>query len=51
MKKKTYFAPKVEVLHVKPINMLATSVGISNSTTDSDARMSRNRGDWDEFWD
>ena len=52
MNKKTYIAPAVEVLDMAVVEMMASSVFVSDETTDADANMSNDRrGSWGNFWD
>lgn len=49
MNKKKYSDPSVEVVNVEAVNILASSVGITNSTTDLDAVLSREKAALDSY--
>ena len=51
MNKKKYSIPSVEVMNVEAVSVLASSVGITNSTTELDATLSRDGDAWDAFFD
>ena len=52
MEKKKYIAPAMEISEVEMVSMIATSIGVSDETTDDDAVMSNDRrGSWGNLWD
>lgn len=52
MEKKKYIAPAMEIAEVEMVSMIATSIGVSDETTDDDAIMSNDRrGEWGNLWD
>ena len=52
MEKKKYIAPAMEIAEVEMVSMIATSIGVSDETTDDDAVMSNGRrGSWGNLWD
>ena len=52
MEKKKYIAPAMEIAEVEMVSMIATSIGVSDETTDDDAVMSNGRrGTWGNLWD
>ncbi|MBQ8225822.1 MAG: hypothetical protein IJZ92_00075 [Bacteroidaceae bacterium] len=44
--KKTYVLPSAEVQNLEPEGLIATSVLVTNETTEDDARMSRRHEIW-----
>ena len=51
MKKKNYITPAAKEVNLLTMEMLATSVTVSNKTTDQDATMTNeHRGDWGDLW-
>ena len=52
MEKKEYITPIMESMDISPVEMMASSVFVSDETTDADANMSNDRrGSWGNFWD
>ena len=51
MSKKKYLNPSMEVMYVGAVTVLASSVGVTNSTTELDAILSRESDAWDAFFD
>ena len=52
MKKKAYIAPMTEVLNMDVVEMMASSVFVSDETTDADAKMAgERRGSWGNRWE
>ena len=50
--KKDYVKPSIEWAEIEVQNMMATSVSISDDTTDADAKMAgERRGSWGSLWD
>ena len=50
MKKKQYITPEVEIAEIELVDMIATSLGVSDEETDEDAWMSNRRGTWGNLW-
>ena len=51
MEKKTYITPAAKEVNLLTMEMLATSVAVSNRTTNKDAEMTNeHRGDWGDMW-
>ena len=51
MNKKTYITPAAKEVNLLTMEMLATSVAVSNRATTKDAEMTNERrGDWGEIW-
>ena len=51
MKKKQYITPEVEIAEIELVDMIATSLGVSDEETDEDAWMSNGRrGTWGDLW-
>ena len=52
MEKKEYITPIMESMDISPVDMMASSVFVSDETTDADANMSNDRrGGWGSLWD
>ncbi len=52
MKKKAYIAPMTEVLNMDVVDMMATSVSVSDEITGADAEMAgERRGSWGNRWE
>ena len=52
MEKKEYITPIMESMDISPVEMMATSVSVSNEITGADAEMAGGRrGSWGNRWE
>ena len=52
MEKKEYITPIMESMDISPVEMMASSVFVSDETTDADAEMAgERRGSWGNRWE
>ena len=50
MDKKTYIAPEMEVMNIETVEMIATSLGVFDTTVGSKDQLATGSRDWDDLW-
>ena len=50
MDKKIYIAPEMEVMNIETVEMIATSVGVFDTSVSSKDQLATGSRDWDDLW-